>query len=129
MWCVEDGSRRRRLSPAFFGAVAESYLVFDETYAVDEGVAPALWAPPGAADDQQLPPRSARSWAKTQRLFGVLGLMEEKHPVEAHYYLFLFLLGTRPGWQGRGLGSSLMVPVLERCDRDRLPRVPKIRGT
>jgi hypothetical protein len=55
------------------------------------------WAPPAAADDQQLPPRSARSWAKTQRLFEVLGLMEEKHPVEAHYYLFLFLLGTRPG--------------------------------
>jgi hypothetical protein len=43
------------------------------------------------------PPAAARSWAKTQRLFEVLGLMEEKHPVEAHYYLFLFLLGTRPG--------------------------------
>jgi len=120
MWCVEDGSRRRQLSPAFFGAVAESYLAFDETYAVDEGVATALWAPPGAVDDEQLPTRlGAILGGDAQRLFEVLGLMEEKHPVEAHYYLFL--LGTRPEWQGRGLGSSLMVPVLERCDRERVP--------
>jgi hypothetical protein len=105
MWCVEDGSRRRRLSPAFFGAVAESYLVFDETYAVDEGVAPALWAPPGAADDQQLPPRSARSWAKTQRLFGVLGLMEEKHPVEARTTTYSYSCSA-PGRDGKGAGSG-----------------------
>lgn len=39
--------------------------------------------------------------------------------VEPHYYLFL--LGTRPESQGHGLGSSLMAPVLERCDRDRVP--------
>ena len=30
----------------------------------------------------------------TERLFEILGLMEEKHPTEPHYYLFL--LGTRP---------------------------------
>jgi GNAT superfamily N-acetyltransferase len=53
------------------------------------------------------------------RLFEILGLMEEKHPLEPHYYLFL--LGTRPEWQGRGLGSSLMAPVLDTCDRDRVP--------
>jgi GNAT superfamily N-acetyltransferase len=45
--------------------------------------------------------------------------MAETHPVEPHYYLFL--LGTRPEWQGRGLGSSLMAPVLQTCDRDRVP--------
>ena len=54
-----------------------------------------------------------------ERLFEILGLMEAKHPVEPHYYLFL--LGTRPGWQGRGLGSSLMAPVLQTCDRDGVP--------
>ena len=40
--------------------------------------------------------------------------MEEKHPVERHYYLFS--LGTRPEWHWRGLGSSLTAPVLETCD-------------
>ena len=53
------------------------------------------------------------------RLFETLGRMEEKHPVEPHRYLFL--LGTRPESQGRGLGSALMAPVLQTCDRDRVP--------
>jgi GNAT superfamily N-acetyltransferase len=54
-----------------------------------------------------------------ERLFEILGLMEAKHPVEPHHYLFL--LGTRPDRQGRGLGSSVMAPVLQTCDRDRVP--------
>jgi GNAT superfamily N-acetyltransferase len=120
MWCVEDGSRRRQLSPAFFKAVAESYLAYDQTYAVDEGVSTALWAPPGAADDEQLPPVLGEILQDdAERLFEVFGLLAENHPVAPHHYLFL--LGTRPQWQGRGLGSALMAPVLQRCDRDRVP--------
>ena len=120
MWIVNDGSRREQLLPAFFGAVAESYLAYDETYVVDEGVSAAVWAPPGAQDDEDLPSVLGESVEEyAPRLFEVLGLMEAKHPVEPLYYLFL--LGTRPGWQGRGLGSSLMAPVLEACDRDGAP--------
>ena len=26
-----------------------------------------------------------------------------------------------PEWQGRGIGSALMGPVLERCDAERMP--------
>jgi GNAT superfamily N-acetyltransferase len=120
MWWIDDGSRRRQLLPGVFGTIAESYLAYDETYAVDEGVSAAIWAPPGAEDDEELPTvigEVAQEYA--ERLFELLGLMEEKHPVEPHYYLFL--LGTRPEWQGRGVGSSLMGPVLQTCDRDRAP--------
>jgi GNAT superfamily N-acetyltransferase len=120
MWLIEDRSRRRRLLPGFFGAIAESYLAYNETYSVDEGVSAAVWAPPGAKDDEELAARlggAAQEYA--ERLFEILGLMEEKHPPEHHYYLFL--LGTRPERQGRGLGSSLMAPVLQTCDRDRVP--------
>jgi GNAT superfamily N-acetyltransferase len=120
MWLIEDRSRRRRLLPGFFGAIAESYLAYNETYSVDEGVSAAVWAPPGAKDDEELAARlggAAQEYA--ERLFEILGLMEEKHPLEHHYYLFL--LGTRPERQGRGLGSSLMAPVLQTCDRDRVP--------
>src|SRR5215213_8942695 len=120
MWIVDDGSRRQQLLPRFFGAVAESYLRYDETYAVDEGVCAAVWAPPGADDDQDLPTVLGESVEEcAPRLFEVLALMESKHPVEPLYYMFL--LGTRPGWQGRGLGSALMAPVLETCDRDGVP--------
>jgi GNAT superfamily N-acetyltransferase len=120
MWIVEDGSRRKQLLPAFFGAVAASYLAHDETYATDDGVCAAVWAPPGAEDDEDLPAALGESMEEcAPRLSEVLALMEAKHPVEPHYYLFL--LGTRPGSQGRGLGTSLMAPVLETCDREEVP--------
>jgi len=112
--------RDRELLPGFFGAIAESYLAYNETYSVAEGVPAAVLAPPGAKDDEELPARLggvAEEYA--ERLFEILGLMEEKHPLEHHYYLFL--LGTRPERQGRGLGSSLMAPMLQTCDRDRMP--------
>jgi len=81
MWCIDDGSRRRQLLPGFFGAVAESYLSYDETYSVDEGVSAAVWAPPGAKDDEELPTvlgevveeyaerlsRSSGSWRRSTR--------------------------------------------------------------
>jgi GNAT superfamily N-acetyltransferase len=45
--------------------------------------------------------------------------MDSRHPRTPHYYLDS--LGVEPEWQGRGLGSALMRPVLERCDRDQVP--------
>jgi GNAT superfamily N-acetyltransferase len=41
------------------------------------------------------------------------------HPREPHHYLFL--LGVDPSMQGRGVGRTLIGPILERCDRDSLP--------
>jgi GNAT superfamily N-acetyltransferase len=45
--------------------------------------------------------------------------VERRHPHEPHWYLAL--LGVDPGWQRRGIGGSLLAPVLERCDRDVMP--------
>jgi GNAT superfamily N-acetyltransferase len=119
-WIIDDGPRRQQLLPGFFGAIAESYLAYNEIYSVDEGVSAAVWAPPGAKDDDELPAvLGAAVEEYAERLFEILGRMGEKHPVEPHHYLFL--LGTRPEWQGRGLGPSLMTPVLQTCDRDRAP--------
>ena len=119
-WWIGDEPRRRELLPGFFAPIAESYLGHDETYSVDEGVSTAVWAPPGAVEDEQLPAVVGEAVEEyAERLFEVFELMEEKHPTDPHYYLFL--LGTRPGWQGRGLGSSLIAPVLEACDRDGVP--------
>jgi hypothetical protein len=79
MWIVNDGSRREQLLPAFFGAVAASYLGYDETYAVDEGVCAAVWAPPGVQDDEDLATVLGESVEEyAPRLFEVLGLMEAK---------------------------------------------------
>jgi GNAT superfamily N-acetyltransferase len=119
-WCASDGPRRRQILPRFFGAVAESYLGYDEIYDVDGGVSAAVWAPPAAEDDDQLVERVGGIFQEyADRVFEVLDLMDEKHPTDPHYYLFF--LGTRPEWQGRGIGSALMAPVLETCDRERIP--------
>jgi GNAT superfamily N-acetyltransferase len=119
-WIIDDGHRRRQLLPGFFRAIAASYFAYDEIYSVDDGIAAAVWAPPGADDDQNLPAALGAALEEyADRLFEILGLMEEKHPVDPHHYLFL--LASRPGWQGRGLGSSLMAPVLQTCDRDHVP--------
>jgi GNAT superfamily N-acetyltransferase len=46
----------------------------------------------------------------------LLEAVEHEHPVEPHWYLAL--LATDPSAQGRGLGTALLQPVLERCDAE-----------
>lgn len=118
-WCMPDASRRSQILPGFFGAVVESCLSYDETYDIDGDLSAAVWVPPGAEDDEHLAARIGEISAEyAERVFEALGLMDEGHPAEPNYYLFAF--GTRPAWQGRGIGSALMAPVLETCDRERV---------
>ena len=49
----------------------------------------------------------------------LLNLIESMPPHEPHWYLAT--LGADPEHQGRGVGSSLMRPVLEHCDHEGLP--------
>jgi GNAT superfamily N-acetyltransferase len=42
--------------------------------------------------------------------------MRAERPKEPHWYLGI--LGTDPDHQGQGLGSAVLAPMLERCDRD-----------
>jgi ribosomal protein S18 acetylase RimI-like enzyme len=120
MWCCPDGARRRELLPDFFTAVVDSCLAHDEIYDVPAGVAAAVWAPPGAEDDEQLPERIGEILQENaERMFVALRLIAEVHPNDPHHYLCL--VGTRPGWQGRAIGSAVMSPVLEICDRDEVP--------
>ena len=53
------------------------------------------------------------------RALGTLTILERRHPRQRHYYLPY--IGVRSAAQGRGLGTALLRPVLERCDRERLP--------
>jgi ribosomal protein S18 acetylase RimI-like enzyme len=44
--------------------------------------------------------------------------VDRRHPRERHWYLAL--LATDPTAQGRGIGSALLAPILQRCDRDEM---------
>ena len=46
-------------------------------------------------------------------------MLDAHHPHTPHYYLLA--IGVLPGQQGRGIGTALMRPVLERCDREGVP--------
>lgn len=52
------------------------------------------------------------------RMTRAMALVERHHPAEPHYYFPT--IGVRPELQGRGLGSALMRPTLERCDAEQV---------
>ena len=66
--------------------------------------------------------RAARLLLRVHHRRAAAALLREvdrRHPTEPHWYLAL--LGTDPGVQGRGLGTRVLTPVLQRCDTDGMP--------
>jgi GNAT superfamily N-acetyltransferase len=81
----------------------------------------AISAPPGA---WRLPPRvmlaqSALFGVHLVRAARLLPAVERHHLRGPHYYFAH--IGVAPHAQGKGLGSALMRPTLDRCDREALP--------
>ena len=81
-----------------------------------------------------IPPAQGRDWLKEVKqslaIMWILGdsilrgirwwlTVESKHPNYPHWYLFL--LGVKPEFQGRGVGSALLRPMLEKCNEERMP--------
>jgi GNAT superfamily N-acetyltransferase len=81
----------------------------------------------------ELPPGS---WLMTVPLSGAIGLVralgirvprarrlqrlfESNHPQEPHYYIRYLGVATR--FQGHGLGTALLRPTLDRCDKEGMP--------
>jgi GNAT superfamily N-acetyltransferase len=57
-------------------------------------------------------------WRSPVVMWG-LAAVERRHPGDRH--LYLAVLGVEPGLQGAGVGSALLRPGLELCDREGLP--------
>jgi ribosomal protein S18 acetylase RimI-like enzyme len=119
-WCFSDSARRRQILPQWFELVVRANLTHGEIYTTDGVIAGAIWLPPNADDDEQLATALGEvSGEFAGNLFTAFELMAEQHPPEPHHYLFL--LATRPQWQGCGVGSALLRPVLDMCDGDAMP--------
>jgi len=86
------------------------------------GEGATVWAPPGqwkmpASDIVRHAPGMVRSFRG--RMFAnlkVLNVLEAHHPEEPHWYLEF--IGTDPAHQGKGIGSALLQPMVDRCDEE-----------
>jgi GNAT superfamily N-acetyltransferase len=118
-----SGPRLRRLR-RYFAAEARRHSHHGQVLVGGDRAGAAFWDPPGlwkASWPQLLRSAPVMMPAVGPRIFRAikaLDLIDRAHPREHHWYLAV--LGTDPPHQGQGVGSALVSPVLERCDREGL---------
>ena len=125
-WIVPDEAHRSRRIAKLFRVVLEAHYISMRTvWTTPDQVGGALWAPPGHWKLSQWeifragPGLALMLGLRAMPAMRFLDRVDRQHPREPHWYLGV--LGTSPAHQGEGVGSTLMQPVLERCDRDGLP--------
>jgi ribosomal protein S18 acetylase RimI-like enzyme len=121
---------RRNATKLIFGIILRGNQHYQHIYTTApelKGI--AVWVPPG---------RSALSFLGTLQLgllmpfklglpalgraLSLFNIIEKYHKQDMqrpHWYLAN--LGVAPAYQGQGIGASLLQPVLQRADRERLP--------
>jgi GNAT superfamily N-acetyltransferase len=124
-WLIPNDARRQARLRHYFGIELRHFALPRGRVETTEDLAGAMLS---------LPPGRWRVPLHTTLLHGsVFGAriakaaslgarMELRHmrlAREPHYYVRD--IGVNPGIQGRGLGSALMRPTLDRCDREGLP--------
>ncbi|MET7442123.1 GNAT family N-acetyltransferase [Streptomyces sp. NPDC004082] len=124
-WIFPDETYRRGTHPKLMAAFLDIVLAEGWVDVTEDGTACALWlsVPAGAGhegedDDAALLREAVDPGNERVELVG--RLTNAAHPTDrAHAYLWM--IAVEPGRQGEGLGSALMQPVLDRCDREGLP--------
>jgi ribosomal protein S18 acetylase RimI-like enzyme len=124
-WFMRSERRRPRYATRFFGWQLHRLLGQEHVHVTDDGSAAAVWALPGRWRESNwealrlfvalIPALGSHLSSATRGVERV----EKRHPPEPH--LYLAVLGTDPPAQGRGLGSAVLRPGLETCDREGLP--------
>jgi ribosomal protein S18 acetylase RimI-like enzyme len=124
---VPDDARRAKVLPgSFAGQLRHVFLPRGTVLTTPDRAGAALWLGPGAQRlslGQQL-----RLMPGMIRLVGLwrmaaamrsLAELDRRVPAEPHWHLSV--LGVARERRGRGIGSALLAPVLERCDRELVP--------
>lgn len=125
-WTIPDDGRRERLLRRGFHFYLRKLWFPQGECLTTAGVAgAAAWLPPGgwkvgALRQLLLLPGLALAFGRsTGRVLSAIASMEADHPQEEHFYLPF--AGVLPEWQGKGIGTALLSPVLRRCDRQAIP--------
>src|SRR4051794_19337652 len=126
VWIVPDDKRRLGiLNRGFELFLRRLWFAQDECYTTAGVVGAAVWERPGEwktpiTKQLTMAPAMARIFGRfLPRIMRAITAVESNHPAEPHYYLPF--VGVSPGWQGRGLGATLLRPILDRCDDESLP--------
>jgi GNAT superfamily N-acetyltransferase len=121
----DEASRRRRVASFFATAFAVQHEPHGACFTDTDRAGAALWDPPGhwrmgVGQILRGTPKLVNAFRMhVPRALRVLSTIERQHPTEDHWYLAI--LGTDPVHQGKGIGSALLQPILDRCDRDGTP--------
>jgi GNAT superfamily N-acetyltransferase len=125
-WVLKDhGGCRSMLERSFRLYLRRLWFKQDECYTTASVVGAIVWELPGhwkvgVLDQLRLLPSMARINGRLlPRILRALAVLESDHPAEPHYYLPL--VGVEPEWRGRGLGTALIRPILDRCDAEKVP--------
>jgi GNAT superfamily N-acetyltransferase len=125
-WLVPSDIRWDKGSPGFFSADFGNRMRLGHVYTIDGGIGAAQWHPPGhwkpTVGDlaRQMPSALKLFHGDIVSALKYLARMEKKHPHEPDHW-YLAVLGTEPEHQGKGIGSALLQPILERCDLEETP--------
>lgn len=88
-------------------------------HTIGDGIAAALWLPPGVHPDEEALTAHLERSVSPARLGPLMAMMEamgKNHPEEPHW--FLPLIGVDPFYHGQGHGSVLLRYRLAACDRE-----------
>lgn len=120
--------RNQRMRDAWQAVLRFASARLRHTWTTDDLAGAAVWIPPNhrppLLDRLRLVPELARfaGWGRLRLVSDAFEELERRRHVHVpgpHYYLSA--LGVEPERQGTGIGTALMQPVLDRCDRNLLP--------
>lgn len=126
-WVFRDERRRPEQLERIFGYFGERmWFDHDLTHTTDAVAGASIWVAPerwhvGTFRELLMLPGmiSSAGLRDLPRMLRFIARMESEHPRRPHYYLPV--IGVAPAWQGKGIGTALLAPILARCDREGMP--------
>ncbi len=119
-----DATRAKALEK-FFAIQVKYYLKKGIVYTNDDFQGASVWAAPeykygSVGEFLSLAPMVFVLKGGSSRAMKALNVLDSKHPHEVEHY-YLSTLATHPQFQGKGVGSSMLKPILEICDSKEIP--------
>jgi GNAT superfamily N-acetyltransferase len=124
-WLTPTRGREERLR-RFFARQLKITIKHEAVLTTDDHGGAAIWLPPdewkvATADIvRSLPTLLGTFGTRLPRLLGGLGIIEKRHPTEVPHW-YLEFLGTRADMQRKGVGTTVIGFMLDRCDREGIP--------